>query len=68
MDKSEFRHKVFNFSEQLYPMVYRFLGNQHSAEDAIENTTSSQPKRINCTYSTKPLHRYFATKNESSPY
>lgn len=37
MNTSEFKQKVFMFSEQLYPMVYRMLGNRQTAEDAIQD-------------------------------
>ena len=37
MNTSEFRQQVFNFSDQIYPMVYRLLGNRQSAEDAIQD-------------------------------
>jgi len=37
MDRLEFRQQVFDFSEHLYPMVYRLLGDQQSAEDAIQD-------------------------------
>lgn len=36
MNKTEFRLKVFSLSERLFPMVSRMLGNNASAEDAIQ--------------------------------
>lgn len=37
MNQTEFRNKVFSLSEQLFPMVSRILGNNASAEDAIQD-------------------------------
>lgn len=36
MTKQEFRHKVFSFSEKVYPMVARMLGHSNAA-DAIQD-------------------------------
>ncbi|MEP1487382.1 MAG: RNA polymerase sigma factor [Algibacter sp.] len=36
MNKTEFKLKVFSLSEHLFPMVSRILGNNTSAEDAIQ--------------------------------
>lgn len=36
MNKSEFRQKIFNFSDHIYPMAHRILGDRQSAEDAIQ--------------------------------
>jgi len=36
MDKTDFKLKVFSLSERLLPMVSRMLGNNASAEDAIQ--------------------------------
>jgi RNA polymerase sigma-70 factor (ECF subfamily) len=37
MDTLDFKQRVFDFSEELYPMVYRMLGSRQSTEDAIQD-------------------------------
>jgi len=37
MKATEFKKKIFDFSDQLYPMVYRLLGSRYQTEDAIQD-------------------------------
>ncbi len=36
MNTKEFKHKVLSLSERIFPLVARMLGNQASAEDAVQ--------------------------------
>lgn len=36
MNKTDFKNRVFDLSEHIYPMVFRMLGNHNGAEDAIQ--------------------------------